>query len=99
MVAITLLLFGLSLLARFYFPCKFGNEIENDYDEMMRDVYSIDWINVDKKKKKNFLIIQENFMKKLILRAGNMLPINIRVFLRILKSAYSFYVVLGQMRN
>lgn len=92
-------MYGSSLIIRFFVPCYFGNEIQHDYEEILRDVYNIDWVDANKLQKQRFMIIQENLKPKFQLRASKILPINLTSFMRILRSAYSLYTVLSQINN
>lgn len=93
-------MFSFGLLLRFFMPCYFGNEIQHDYEELLSDVYNIDWIDgIKKTNRRNFLIIQENLKAQFQLKAVKVLQINLTTFLRILQSAYSLYAVLRQMNN
>lgn len=84
---------------KFFIPCYFGNEIQYDYSELLRDVHNIDWLKASWKHQRNFIILQENLKSKFQLRGAKCIPINLMTFLRIFQSAYSLYAVLRQIHN
>lgn len=91
--------FTFGLLFHFFVPCFFGNEIQYDYAELLRDVYRINWTEADKKQIHSFVIIQENLKQNFQLKAAKIFPINLASFMRILKSGYSLYTVLNQIND
>ena len=89
----------MSLLGRFFIPCYFGNEIQYEYGESLRDAYKIDWLDATENDKRSFLILQENLKSSFQLEGGKTVPINLATFVRIIKSAYSMYAVLSHINN
>jgi hypothetical protein len=85
-------------MLRFFVICFYGNEIEQNSQHFLDDVYETDWINADRKSQRNFIIIQENLKNSDKIRAAGFLKINIEIFLAVLKAAYSMLAVLKQVK-
>lgn len=89
----------MSLLFRYFIPCYFGSEIQNEYGNLSKDIFETNWLEGNKHQKQDFLIIQEFLKKNFRLEGGNILPVNLSTFLTIVKSVYSLYTVLMNLNN
>jgi 7tm Odorant receptor len=96
---VALLIFGFGTAARFLVFCFYGNEIEFNCKNFLSDVYETNWISIDKAKLKNLIIMQENLKKSESVRAAGFMNIDMDVFLRVMKAAYSTLAVLRQIKK
>jgi hypothetical protein len=65
----------------------------------LRDVYEAKWISGDRKSSQNLMILQENLKKPEVIRVADSLNINMDLFLRVMKAAYSVIAVLRQIKK
>lgn len=89
--------YAINLSIQFFIPCYFGSEIEHDFQNLLRDMYTLNWIEGNKIEKKNFIIIHECLKAKLQLKSVSIFHINLTTFLKILQSAYSMYTLLRSL--
>lgn len=93
------LFYSLIILVQIFFPCYYGSEIEEVSSKISVQLFHSDWTQKDRDFKLNMLILNEKSKipnKVSVIRIYNM---NLKLFLAVCNTAYSFYTVLRSILN
>lgn len=80
-----------------FMPCYFGNELIDVSKKLNTKMYQSNWTIQSKKFKTAMKIFMENAKNPLKVSVFGVFDLNLETFLRIINSAYSLYVVLGNL--
>ncbi|XP_036336846.1 odorant receptor 59a-like [Rhagoletis pomonella] len=81
------------------FPqCYYGTCAEMEFEKLTYALFSCNWMDQSAAFKKNLRIFAEQTLRKQIILAGGLFPVNLDTFFATLKGAYSLYAVVKQMK-
>ncbi|TMW45653.1 hypothetical protein DOY81_009267 [Sarcophaga bullata] len=66
-------------------------------DELVEAVYDCDWINRDVKFQRALRFILQRSQQTNVIMAGNIIPVRLPTFVKVMKTAYSVFTVLSEM--
>lgn len=79
--------------------CHYGNEIEFNSRQFLRHVFDSHWIEFGKKRQKDLVIMQEYLKNQDSVQVAGFIHINMDIFIRVMRAAYSMLAVLRQIRK
>ncbi|XP_053955629.1 odorant receptor 59a-like [Anastrepha ludens] len=81
------------------FPlCYYGTYMEMEFEQLTYAIFSCNWMDQDAVFKKNLRIFAEQSLRKQIVIAGGIFAVNLDTFFAALKSAYSLFALVVQMK-
>ncbi|XP_050298884.1 uncharacterized protein LOC126737855 [Anthonomus grandis grandis] len=93
-----LLFFLFSMLTEQFIFCWFGNEITFKSQEIFRAIYNIPgWMDCDLEFQKMLITFMLASKKPLVIYAGHIIPLSIKVFINVLQSSYSYLALLNSL--
>nr|QIJ45790.1 olfactory receptor [Glyphodes pyloalis] len=91
---ITFVIFLFMSMLQIFFLCLFGDILMSSSMEVSNSVYNCKWYNGDVGLGKNVLLIQKRSQKPCKVTAGGFADVNLRAYMRILSSAWSYFALL-----
>ncbi|RZC41867.1 7tm 6 domain containing protein, partial [Asbolus verrucosus] len=88
-----------AMLVEIFIYCWFGNEVEIKSSNVPYALFESDWINVDKETKRNMIIFMLRCQKPLKISALNLFYLSLETFMRILRTAWSYFALLHQLNS
>ncbi|KAJ3663384.1 hypothetical protein Zmor_007659 [Zophobas morio] len=88
---------GISTQMHLY--CWFGNTVEVKSSQIISALYESEWINQPPPVKKNLLILSSRCQRPIRMTAIGLFILSLETFIRILRSAWSYYAVLSSVNN
>ncbi|RZC37324.1 7tm 6 domain containing protein, partial [Asbolus verrucosus] len=77
--------------------CWFGNEVEIKSSQIPHSVYESNWIEESLEAKKCLMILVTRSMRPIKISSFNLFYLSVDTFMKILKSAWSYFTVLRQL--
>ncbi|XP_011882880.1 PREDICTED: uncharacterized protein LOC105570362 [Vollenhovia emeryi] len=87
-----------SMLTQIFFYCWYGNELKIKSQQMIDNIFEMEWLSLDENKKKSLMIIMRRTIMPIQITCAYIIPMNINSFMGILKTSYSTYNLLQKMR-
>lgn len=84
---------------RLFLICYYGNEIEFNSRSFLQETFHEKFFDVDKNRRKDLVILQENLKNHDVVKVFNFVNVNMEIFLRVVKAAYSMLAVLGKIKK
>ncbi|CAG9864932.1 unnamed protein product [Phyllotreta striolata] len=85
------------ILGEIFPVCYFANEINEGSSRLTTSAYTCDWVDCSVEFKKNLLTFMTRTQKILRLYAGNFVEISLQMFMKIIKSSWSYWAVINQV--
>ncbi|XP_047521442.1 odorant receptor 46a-like [Pieris napi] len=82
------------MLFELFIYCYFGSEVTQASIELTDDAYSMNWLDIPVKNRKELIIFMERIKRPIRVMAGRIVPLSNDTFVSIVKSSYSFYALL-----
>ncbi|CAF4901331.1 unnamed protein product [Pieris macdunnoughi] len=82
------------MLFELFIYCYFGSEVTQASMELTDDAYSMNWLDIPVKNRKELIIFMERIKRPIRVMAGRIVPLSNDTFVSIVKSSYSFYALL-----
>uniref|UniRef100_A0A1I8PLP2 Odorant receptor n=1 Tax=Stomoxys calcitrans TaxID=35570 RepID=A0A1I8PLP2_STOCA len=77
--------------------CYFGDLYCRANDFLIDAIYECNWMDRDEEFKKAILLLLQRSQQSNCLRAGNIIPVRLPTFVKIMKTAYSAFTVLNEV--
>ncbi|KAM7348847.1 odorant receptor 2a-like isoform 2-T2 [Cochliomyia hominivorax] len=77
--------------------CYFGDLYYQANLHLTEAVYACNWMDRDEKFKQAFLILLQRSQKESCIMAGNIIPVRMPTFVKVMKTAYSVFTVLNKV--
>ncbi|XP_005187291.1 odorant receptor 2a-like [Musca domestica] len=77
--------------------CYFGDLYCRANDFLIDAIYDCNWIDKDERFKKALLLLLQRSQQADCLKAGNLIPVRLPTFVKIMKTAYSAFTVLNEV--
>ncbi|XP_014476204.1 PREDICTED: odorant receptor 4-like [Dinoponera quadriceps] len=85
------------MLTQIFFYCWYGNEVKLKSCELSDNIFKMEWITLNKKKKKSLIIIMRRAIMPIQITSAYIISMNLESFMTILKMSYSTYNLLQQI--
>nr|WJJ63337.1 odorant receptor 37 [Pachyrhinus yasumatsui] len=93
-----LLIVWISIMtAEVFLFCYFGSLLYFESSTFVTDVYLTDWLALDQKSQRAYLIIMENAKRPLMIRAGKIIDLSLDTFATIMRRSYSLLAVCNKL--
>ncbi|XP_011640458.2 uncharacterized protein LOC105429287 [Pogonomyrmex barbatus] len=92
-----LLLYMSCMLTQIFIYCWYGNEVKLKSTQLLQNIFSMDWITLDRHVKESLLIIMNRAAVPIEFTSAYILSMNLDSFVGILKTSYSAYNILKQV--
>ncbi|XP_011882829.1 PREDICTED: odorant receptor Or1-like [Vollenhovia emeryi] len=86
------------MLTQIFLYCWYGNELKLKSQQMIDNIFGMEWLTLDENKKKSLMIIMRRTIMPIQITCAYIIPMNIDSFMGILKTSYSTYNLLQNMR-
>nr|XP_012228782.1 PREDICTED: odorant receptor 94a-like [Linepithema humile] len=96
---IELTLYMMCMLTQIFLYCWYGNEVKLKSRQLVDDIFEMEWLSLDKSKKKSLMIIMKRAIVPIQITSAYIIPINLDSFMGLLKTSYSTYNLLQKMRE
>ncbi|XP_067207945.1 putative odorant receptor 85d isoform X1 [Linepithema humile] len=96
---IQIVLYMLCMLIQISFYCWYGNEVKLKSQQLISNAFEIEWFTLDHNMQKNLLMIMTRSTIPIQLSSALVIPMNLESFVGLLKTSYSAYNILQQMRD
>ncbi|XP_023294052.2 odorant receptor 2a-like [Lucilia cuprina] len=77
--------------------CYFGDLYCQANIHLTEAIYACNWMDRDKKFKQAFLVLLQRSQKTNCIMAGNLIPVRMPTFVKVMKTAYSVFTVLNKV--
>ncbi|TMW42565.1 hypothetical protein DOY81_012355 [Sarcophaga bullata] len=94
---INIAIFFSAMTFEIFILCYYGDLYCQANDELVEAVYDCDWINRDVKFQRALRFILQRSQQTNIIMAGNIIPVRLPTFVKVMKTAYSVFTVLSEM--
>lgn len=88
------LVFVFSMVFEIFIPMKFANDLMYESEVLLEAVYSANWMALNVKIRKDFILLQEGIKRPLIIKCFNWLQLNLSVFTTIIQTSYRWYTLM-----
>ncbi|XP_071631683.1 putative odorant receptor 85d [Temnothorax longispinosus] len=78
------------------FYCWYGDELKTKSQQMIDNIYEMEWMTLDKNRLKSLMIIMRRTTVPIQITCAYIVPMNLETFMGILKMSYSTYNLLTQ---
>ncbi|XP_071631660.1 putative odorant receptor 85d [Temnothorax longispinosus] len=95
---IQIMLYMFCMLAQISFYCWYGNEVKLKSQQLVSSVFEMEWYALDYPVQKSLLIIMKRGMVPIEFTSAYVISVNLQSFVSLLKTSYSAYNLLQQMR-
>ncbi|XP_011882821.1 PREDICTED: putative odorant receptor 85d [Vollenhovia emeryi] len=95
---IQIVLYMFCMLTQISFYCWYGNEVQLKSRQLVSNVFKMDWFTLDHPMQKTLLIIMTRSMLPIEFTGAYVISMNLASFVSLLKTSYSAYNILQQMR-
>lgn len=82
-----------------YLACYYGTAFQEECDNLTKAIFACNWVEQTKEFTKDLKIFLQNSLRKFQFTAGGVMVISLNGFLQVMKSTYSLFAVLNQMRE
>nr|ALR72581.1 odorant receptor OR38 [Colaphellus bowringi] len=96
---ISLILYQYCMLMEIFIVCYFGNEVILESSKLTKYAYHSDWRDCSQEFKRNLLFFMTRSQRALKLYAGGFFTLSLDTYVKILKSSWSYFVVLIQVNK
>ncbi|XP_070518393.1 odorant receptor 4-like [Cardiocondyla obscurior] len=87
------------MLTQIFLYCWYGNEVRLKSVGLITDLFEIEWLKLGSERQKDFLTITKCGGIPIEFTSGYIIPMNLNSFVALLKTSYSTYNILQQMRD
>ncbi|CAH1367430.1 unnamed protein product [Tenebrio molitor] len=91
------IMFESSVFTQIFMYCWFGNEVEIKSNNIPYAAFEADWVNADLGFKKDLLFLIVKSQRPIKVSAMNLFYLNLNTLMTILRSSWSYYVLLRQV--
>lgn len=91
--------YGTAMPLQIYLACYYGTAFQEECDNLTKAIFACNWVEQTKEFTKDLRIFLENSLRKFQFTAGGVMVISLNGFLQVMKSTYSLFAVLNQMRE
>ncbi|CAL1676384.1 unnamed protein product [Lasius platythorax] len=96
---IEMILYMTCMLTQIFFYCWYGNEVKLKSRQLIDDIFELEWLTLDENMKKSLIIIMKRAVVPIQITSAYVIPMNLDSFMGLLKTSYSTYNLLQQMRK
>ncbi|KAJ3663650.1 hypothetical protein Zmor_007888 [Zophobas morio] len=93
----TLFSYGVAITVQIFMYCWFGNEVEIKSNKVTYAAFECEWPDFSEDLKKSLLFFTLSSLKPVKLSALNLFFLSLEAFMRILKTAWSYFALLHQV--
>ncbi|KAL0116268.1 hypothetical protein PUN28_011241 [Cardiocondyla obscurior] len=94
-----LILYTCSMLTQILIYCWYGNEVKLKSVELVTNIFEMGWLTMKESKRQNLLIIMNRSLIPIEFSSAYILTMNLDSFVSLLKTSYSAFNLLQQMRT
>ncbi|XP_014476207.1 PREDICTED: odorant receptor 46a, isoform A-like [Dinoponera quadriceps] len=94
---IPLALYTICMLIQILIYCWYGNEVKLKSVQLSNQIFAMDWLALDKKRKENLIMIMNRSLIPIEFTSAHILTMNLESFGKLLKVSYSIYNILQIM--
>ncbi|XP_018337035.1 PREDICTED: odorant receptor 46a-like [Trachymyrmex septentrionalis] len=87
------------MLTEIFFYCWYGNELKIKSHQMIDNIFEIEWLALDENRKKSLMIIMSRAIVPVQITCAYIVPMDLNSFMSLLKTSYSTYNLLQQIRE
>ncbi|CAL1676395.1 unnamed protein product [Lasius platythorax] len=96
---IQIMLYMCCMLTQISFYCWYGNEVKLKSQQLVNNVFEMEWLTLDHNMQKSLLIIMIRGMVPIEFNSAYVISMNLESFVSLLKTSYSAYNILQQMQD
>ncbi|XP_076256117.1 odorant receptor 2a-like [Rhynchophorus ferrugineus] len=93
----TIVSFVITMSWEVFLYCYYGSLLSNESDTLITDIYITNWLDLDLKCQKAYLIIMENGKKPIVIRAGKIIDLSLDTFATIIRRSYSVLAIISKL--
>ncbi|KAJ3645578.1 hypothetical protein Zmor_007880 [Zophobas morio] len=93
----SLLSYGCSIILQIFMYCYFGNEVQVKSDLVAYAPFESQWTDLPENIKMNIIIFVGNVLRPVKISAFNIFILSLETFMKILKTAWSYFALLYQL--
>ncbi|XP_025266018.1 uncharacterized protein LOC105249981 [Camponotus floridanus] len=97
--SIQIMLYMCCMLTQISIYCWYGNEVKLKSQQLIYNVFEMEWLTLDHNVQKSLLIIMTRSMIPIEFTSAYVISMNLESFVTLLKTSYSAYNILQQMQN
>ncbi|KAI5644559.1 7tm odorant receptor domain-containing protein [Phthorimaea operculella] len=90
----SMILYLCCIVCELFLFCHFGHEVNWESECVLDSAYHMNWLSFPVKLRKDLIIFMERLKRPLKPQAGAFIPLSNNTFVSIMRSSYSFYVLL-----
>ncbi|XP_011556461.3 odorant receptor 49b [Plutella xylostella] len=91
---VSVLMYGTVMAIEILMPGYLGSQLTHESGQIVRSVYSCDWIDRPESFKSILKLLLERAKRPIILTTGYIVPLSLNTFISIMKTAYSSFTIL-----
>ncbi|XP_029160055.1 odorant receptor Or1-like [Nylanderia fulva] len=95
---IEMIMYMICMLTQIFIYCWCGNEVKLKSRQLIDDIFEMEWLTLDESMKKSLIIIMKRAVTPIQITSGYIFPMNLESFMSLLKTSYSTYNLLQQMK-
>ncbi|KAJ3663591.1 hypothetical protein Zmor_007838 [Zophobas morio] len=95
----SLLSYGVAIIVEIFMYCWFGNEVQVKSDTLSYAAFECDWTDLPQDIKRKLLFFTMNLLQPVRPSALNLFYLSLDTFMKILKTAWSYFTLLHQMNS
>ncbi|CAL1676388.1 unnamed protein product [Lasius platythorax] len=96
---IRLALFMGCMLTQIFVYCWYGNQVKLKSRQFIDNIFEMEWLTLDNNLKKSVIIMMERTVMPIEITSAYTISVNLDSFMNILKTSYSVYNLLKQMKE
>nr|AOE48082.1 putative odorant receptor OR16 [Scaeva pyrastri] len=78
--------------------CLFGEQLCQRAEQLTAAIYSCNWMDQNREFKKALLLLLKRSQRPLVIMAGDIIPLKLPTFVQVMKTAYSTFAVLSEVK-
>ncbi|XP_011694238.1 PREDICTED: putative odorant receptor 85d [Wasmannia auropunctata] len=95
---VQIILYMFCMLTQISFYCWYGNEVKLKSQQLVSNIFEMEWFTLDYRVQKNLLIIMKRSIIPIEFTSAYIISMNLQSFVSLLKTSYSAYNLLQQTR-
>ncbi|XP_055840510.1 odorant receptor 2a-like [Episyrphus balteatus] len=95
---LNIVIFFTAVTFEIFILCHFGDQLCQRAEQLTVAIYSCNWMDQNKKFKQALLLLLKRSQRPLVIMAGDLIPLKLPTFVRVMKTAYSTFAVLSEVK-
>lgn len=82
------------MIMEIYIPMTFANDLQYESENLLFAVYSSDWLSLNMKNRKSFVLLQEGIKIPLKVRCFHWMTLDLPTYTTIIQTSYKWYTLM-----